>query len=826
MRTAERVSGLDRVAAVGIALAASAALLFALLLGGGMVGAQTAETPGRAEPGPVVVWEKTIPEDWPDGQASHIIITVEAYSAEGGDLTFSLKESEDGEKFSLIPAGVNDDGNHVAHLVLIEGERLDYETQAIYLIGFEVSAEEGGVTELLLRLRIIDVEEDAPLPTPTASATPTDLCVETISGNVSLVRSWDESCVSGNRPNDNRAGDYYARFFAFAVDETATVSIRLTSEIDTYLYLMKGRGKDGEIVARNDDVTLYVDLDSAIVGQEIEAGDYTIEATAYDAEKVGSFRLVVSGLPDAEEPETVEPALDCSTGGAVAEAGTNAALLADCELLLGLRDALAGSVQLNWSAETAMEDWDGVVVGGSPVRVTGLALDERGLNGRLPAAVGGLSALEELSLAGNSLRGTIPEELGSLSNLRSLSLNGNMLSGGIPPELGYLRNLETLALSDNLLSGGIPDELGRLTALRALLLANNRLTGDIPATLGSLTGLNGLKLAGNMLSGCMPAALQDVADNDLPLTGLEPCATGECASGAAVEMPDDNLGLVADCNALLAGRDELAGTAQLNWSADVPIEDWEGVGVGGAPRRVIHLVLNRKGLTGTLPAELGRLSHLTLLQITGNEITGSLPPDLGGLSRLQLLVLADNELNGEIPPELDGLSSLSHLNLSNNELTGVLPRELTSLTNLTSLYIEDNGLEGDLPEGFGNLGKLRFLYINDNRLSGQIPADLGRLSMLKVLSLDGNRLTGPIPPALGSLASLEELSLEGNLLGGAIPAELGSLSKLQTLSLAGNRLRGEIPAQLGAIPGLERLSLHSNEFTGLHTEGTGRCACQ
>ena len=211
----------------------------------------------------------------------------------------------------------------------------------------------------------------------------------------------------------------------------------------------------------------------------LDAGSYTIEATAYDAEKSGNFRLVVSGLPDAGEPQA-----DCSTGGAVSNSGSNPDIVADCETLLGLRDALSGTTLLDWAADTPIEDWDGVTVSGSPKRVTELALDESGLNGEVPGGLGQLTALTVLSLSGNSLRGSIPDELGSLSNLTELSIGNNQLTGSIPVDLGGLANLETLSLNDNRLSGAIPSELGGLTKLKTLLLANNRLTGAIPAGTG------------------------------------------------------------------------------------------------------------------------------------------------------------------------------------------------------------------------------------------------------------------------------------------------------------------------------------------------------
>ena len=390
-------------------------------------------------------------------------------------------------------------------------------------------------------------------------------CFEVVTGEVRIERDWDESCLSENSPGDGRSGDYNARFFAFTITEVATVGIRLESDVDTYLYLMRGTEKGGEVVADNDDAVPGIDLNSEIVGKELEAGEYTIEATTYGVEDSGEFTLEVIGLPDAEVPDT-EPPLDCSTGGAVVDAGVNRELVTDCDTLLSLRDSLAGSVVLNWAADTPIADWDGVSVGGSPMAVTGLELDEMGLSGRLPAELEMLSGLGVLSLSGNRLRGAIPPGLGSLSNLTRLSIDSNQLSGDIPVELGDITELESLALNDNMLSGAIPAELANLAKLKSLLLANNRLSGEIPVELADLDSLEELKLAGNSLSGCIPPALEDVAVNDLSETGLEACASGVCTSGNAVDSPDENAGLVADCNALIASRSRLGGRVSLNWA--------------------------------------------------------------------------------------------------------------------------------------------------------------------------------------------------------------------------------------------------------------------
>ena len=163
----------------------------------------------------------------------------------------------------------------------------------------------------------------------------------------------------------------------------------------------------------------------------------------------------------------------------------NPGLAADCAMLLAARDTLAGTGTLNWSANAPITTWDGVTVGGSPLRATKLRLSDKGLTGEIPSELGSLANLEELYLWGNELTGTIPAELGSLANLKELSLTRNQLAGEIPPELGSLTSLEILALGGNQLTSEIPSELGSLANLEELYLTRNHLSGEIPAELGA-----------------------------------------------------------------------------------------------------------------------------------------------------------------------------------------------------------------------------------------------------------------------------------------------------------------------------------------------------
>ena len=204
-----------------------------------------------------------------------------------------------------------------------------------------------------------------------------------------------------------------------------------------------------------------------------------------------------------------------------------------------------------------------------------------------------------------------------------------------------------------------------------------------------------------------------------------------CATGSAVTDAANNPGLVADCDALLASRDTLAGTGTLDWSASTPIADWDGVTVDGTPQRVIDLFLEDKGLTGSIPPELGNLANLESLSLPFNQLTGSIPPELGDLADLKGLRLDDNQLTGSIPSSLGDLTNLEDLWLDANQLTGPIPSSLGNLTNLEAMYLTSNQLTGEIPSSLGNLTNLKPRW--DVHLSGDDPLGCAGESLSSVL---------------------------------------------------------------------------------------------
>ncbi len=206
---------------------------------------------------------------------------------------------------------------------------------------------------------------------------------------------------------------------------------------------------------------------------------------------------------------------------------------------------------------------------------------------------------------------------------------------------------------------------------------------------------------------------------------------------------------------------------------------WSGVSCDPSGEHITAIWFRANQLSGTLPSEIGNLTHLDTLYLRENQLSGTIPSEIGNLTQLSMLYLRGNELSGAIPPEIGNLINLSMLSLKDNQLSGALPSQLGNLRNLTGLDLaRPNQISGSIPPELGNLTNLNFLSLWGLQLSGPIPSELGNITNLKELYLLGNQLTGPIPAEIGNLSSLGYLWLGDNLLSGEIPQELMNLVNL------------------------------------------------
>ncbi len=471
------------------------------------------------------------------------------------------------------------------------------------------------------------------------------------------------------------------------------------------------------------------------------------------------------------------------------------------------------NANLQWNLNESMDTWYGVTLSIDGC-VEGIDFVDEGV-AYIPPEFGDLAHLKFLDLHENSLSGIFPLELLYLTTLEHLTLGGNNFSGEIPEEIGNLVNLKHLDLSDNDFSGNIPSELGNLANLESLYLSGNELTGNIPGELGNLTNLTRLYLSYNYLTGCYASNLTNLCGQlvnynfNSTITQLEATWEGFCNIGEGMCdayspcRQSDSLALVAFHNAMGANV----------WDISSNMSTWDGIRL--SPEGcVIEIELDNGILSGSIPSEIGDLSHLVVLDLHENNIGGSIPSELGNLTDLKYLRLGYNAISGEIPSELGNLTKLEYLDLSLNELSGSILPELGNLSNLKYLSLTDNQLSDSIPVELGNLERLSHLRLHNNQLSGSIPGELGYLNNLKSLLLNGNQLSGEIPAELGNLGLLSRLELSSNQLSGNIPIEFGNLNSLKFLSLFYNELSGEIPVQLGSLSNLEHLHAGFNQLSG------------
>ena len=389
----------------------------------------------------------------------------------------------------------------------------------------------------------------------------------------------------------------------------------------------------GDTVAYSIDGSDYFDIDTS-TGQ-------IMTTMKLDEEAMSSHSVTVTATDSGGETDSVRVAITVNDSQPGCDTVGDIGLVNDCEALLDSEDALGGS--LNWADDTPMSGWDGVTMSGE--RVTAVKLNDQGLDGTIPAA------------------------LGRLSELTSLNLRSNAdLSGGIPGSLNYLSNLTVLNLHSNSHTGEIPDLSG--TSLVELYLPGNELTGSVPAWLNTMADMTELWLWGNDLSGTLPDLSGMTSLDKLKLNG-NTALTGIDAT----KLPGGLRWLIIGQTDIGENAPDLSGTS------------------------LTTLWMNETGLSGVIPVA-GIPASLTSLNLKDNSLSGAIP-DMSGLVNLVLLRLHRNELSGDMPGTMGDLESIEGIWIYDNELTGIAAGFANAADTLTHLYLSGNSFaEGTcLPGG-------------------------------------------------------------------------------------------------------------------------------
>lgn len=440
----------------------------------------------------------------------------------------------------------------------------------------------------------------------------------------------------------------------------------------------------------------------------------------------------------------------------------------------------------------------------------------------IPDAVSGLSALEVFEGARNKLT-AVPKVLWLLPALERLDISGNQIEGEIPKKLSEvnLPKLKTLNLSKNKFTN-FPASILRIPRLQNLFLQQNHIRDSIPVTIDSLNSLVHFNISKNNFLGGVPAQLGNITslkalflnDNDslsgpLPLTfaNLETLDTLVFIKTALCEPEDEafatwrkaildsggtyiGTGLCPPCikkdrEALSLFYNSLQGENWKNtvakhhlWKPDNPssqVSTWYGVSVNRQGCVVGLNLSNSTGtgkdgnnLRGTIPAAIGNLSALRILNLSYNDsLGGEIPAEIGTLGKLEELSLNGLGLTGKIPKGIWTLEHLDTLDLGNNLLRDSIDVNIKKLRKLRLLNFSKNQLLGGLPKEIGNLTELTHVYMDSVGLSGEVPEEILRLKQLVLLDISKNRFTS-VPNFSGLSAwgtkPTEGLRIEKNLL--------------------------------------------------------------
>ena len=639
--------------------------------------------------------------------------------------------------------------------------------------------------------------------------------------------TWSTDCTS-SIPAPHGSGDRYARFYTFTFDAESDVTIDLSSDEDTFLYLRNGITTDGDTVADNDDIdTANRDLNSRIV-ETLAAGDYTIEATTYNAGRTGTFTLALNSTPVSDtdppdpDPTPTLPACVESLPDNMTVNGTwNTDCTSDLSAPSGSGDRYARFYTFTLSAESDVtidlsSDEDTFLYLRSGITTDGDTVadnDDR--------ATGDYDSQIISTLQPNSY--TIEATTYAAGTTGSFTLTVTVVPAsdtttpeppdpptpdptpGDPtspiPAGCTLQNFSGTSVDDSWTSDCVSSnrtENGTHYAKFFSFSVSRSATYDLTLESPTDTYLILLSESGDIID-------EDDDDED-DVFDLRSRSSGirialdpgnyivEATTFAGTATGDFTLTIIrpelAALHALYNATDGANWINSGNWLSDAPLSDWHGIKTDDEGR-ITEIYLIGNNLSGEIPAELGRLSQLEGLYLAGNELSGSIPPELGDLYNLEVLMLFDNDLTGAIPYQFGNLESLEVMHLSRNQLSGRIPTQL------------------------GNLENLRRLHLTVNDLSGSIPASLGNLTNLRQLSIAANDLTGSIPSEIADLTELTHIYLWGNdLFASSFISNLDNLTNLQWLDIGGNQLDGaDVLPKISSLTNLTGLGLHDSGLT-------------
>eukprot|EP00250_Pteridium_aquilinum_P019750 c24559_g1_i1 orf=259-2940(-) len=365
--------------------------------------------------------------------------------------------------------------------------------------------------------------------------------------------------------------------------------------------------------------------------------------------------------------------------------------------------------------------------------------------------------------------------------------------------------------------------------ISSISLANLGLGGSITPNLNKLAFLTSISLQRNGFTGALPS-----------LSGLSSLQACYLNDNQFNTIPSDFFRNLTSLRYLYIHNNLQLNATSLGggWSLTTDLQ---------ASLLLTNLSLTNTSLVGEIPAFLGNMGSLSILNLAYNKLGGSIPSSFGASSLQQF------QANNQLGPRLSGdlrdvgnMLSLTQLWLHENELSGVLPSNLSKAISLTDLRLNDNNLVGPIPESYRTL-PLSVFAVENNQLDGPLPVISGQFTysnnlfcqnttgvacapqvttLLEFLgsvnylprlvsSWSGNNPCGSwVGIICDSKGNVVVINLASTNLSGVINPSIAQLAFLTTLKLNNNNLVGTVPSTLVGLPLLRTLDVSNNNITG------------
>ncbi|XP_035274857.1 slit homolog 2 protein isoform X2 [Anguilla anguilla] len=308
-----------------------------------------------------------------------------------------------------------------------------------------------------------------------------------------------------------------------------------------------------------------------------------------------------------------------------------------------------------------------------------------------------LPQLRKINLSNNKITDIEEGSFEGAAGVNELILTGNRLENVHYRMLKGLSGLRTLMLRSNRIGCVSNSSFTGLSSVRLLSLYDNQITGMTPGAFDTLHSLSTLNLLANPFNcNCHLAWLGEWLRKKRIVTGNPRCQNPYFLK----EIPIQDVAI--QDFACDDGNDESSCSPLTRCPAECTCLDTVvrcsnkalKTLPKGIPREVTELYLDGNQFT-QVPKELSTYRHLTLIDLSNNQISTLSNQSFSNMSELLTLILSYNRLRCIPVKAFDGLKSLRLLSLHGNDIAVIPEGAFQDLSALSHLALGANPLYCD-----------------------------------------------------------------------------------------------------------------------------------